>query len=93
MVSCHSQKSAQKNPWTQNVQKKYVFISSRHGFELDKLKMKIIFFRKMPPGVAGRRTAPFSTDDDIHFYPTMEEFKDFNKYMEHLESLGVHEKG
>ena len=47
----------------------------------------------MPPGVAGRKTAPHATDGDFHYYPTMEEFKDFKTYMEHLESVGAHEKG
>ena len=47
----------------------------------------------MPPGVSGRRTAPDAMDGDHHWYPTMEEFKDFKTYMEYLESQGAHEKG
>ena len=51
------------------------------------------FLSQMPPGVSGRRTAPDAMDGDHHWYPTMEEFKDFKTYMEYLESQGAHEKG
>jgi len=47
----------------------------------------------MPPGIAGRQTAPFEIPKCVKYYPTMEEFKDFNKYMEYLESQGAHHAG
>lgn len=47
----------------------------------------------MPPGVKGRRTAPYEFPEAMTVHPTMEEFKDFGKYIDHLETLGAHKAG
>ena len=42
----------------------------------------------MPPGVAGRRTAPTSIPEPKVLYPTMEQFSDFMGYIKSIEDSG-----
>ena len=47
----------------------------------------------MPPGVAGRRTAPTSIPEPKILYPTMEEFSDFMGYIKSIEESGDSKAG
>ena len=47
----------------------------------------------MPPGQKGRRTSPIQVPECVTYRPTWEEFKDFGKYIDYLESQGAHKAG
>ena len=48
---------------------------------------------KMPVGQKGRSTSPLQVPECITYKPTWEEFQDFEKYVEFLESQGAHKAG
>ena len=47
----------------------------------------------MPPGQKGRRTSPIQVPECVTYRPTWEEFKDFGKYIEYIESQDAHKAG
>ena len=47
----------------------------------------------MPPGQKGRRTSHIQVTDCVTYRTTWEEFKDFGKYVEYLESQDAHKAG
>lgn len=52
------------------------------------LNIFIILFQKMAESSSG-----YDIPDIMVFRPTMEEFKDFSKYIEYIESQGAHKVG
>jgi jumonji domain-containing protein 2 len=47
----------------------------------------------MPPGQKGRRTATLKIPEYMTFRPTLDEMKNFQKYVEYMESQGAHKAG
>ena len=47
----------------------------------------------MPIGQKGRTTSPLQVPECVTYRPTWEEFQNFEKYVEFLESEGAHKAG